>query len=152
MSDMSKISIGVASISVAGSDVGFTSGGVRHSSSRSYAETTYDSFGTVVTVSQLKDTSHQIQFSVMQSQASLIANLFGISASGVTVEVNETLGASQILQDVTIATKDGLLTMDFSKMRCESISATMTPDSAVLWAIVLTGKTSAGCALTVTTT
>lgn len=141
MGDINKVSLGISNVSIAGSDVGYTLGGVKLTFTYEYSETTYDSFGTVVTNKNVKNVSCQIQFSMVERSANTLANIFGVSSDGSGVSVgNSILGSGAKKNDVLVSSVDGNVSVLLSQAAIDSMDVTMTPDSVIEWTVSLTGK------------
>ena len=143
MPDINKIAIGVCNVSVNGQDVGFTSGGVKGTLSITYSETTYDSFGSIVTDKKIKEIQLTVQFSMMESSASTLASIMGASVSNSSVMVDSgKLGADPSKNIVTVKSVSGNIGVSMQNATLDEMAVTMTPDSPIEWTVSISGKIS----------
>lgn len=148
MADISKIAIGVCDVSVNGQDVGFTSGGVKGTLSITYSETIYDSFGSIITDKKIKEVQLTVQFSMMESSASMLASIMGVSVSGNTLTVDGgKLGVEPNKNVVAVKSVSENIGVSMQNATLDEVAVTMTPDSPIEWTVSISGKISYGSAI-----
>lgn len=101
MGNISNVSLGTARISVNGTDVGYTQGGVQLTFNTTMRETVIDHFGTITRNSIVQDQSVSVSFTMVESQAK---NLYSISGNQPNSMLGNQIGQSFRVGTITIYT------------------------------------------------
>ena len=103
MSNPKNIKLGTSNVSVNGTDIGYTSGGVSLTLTTNKRETVYDTFGTIVRNSIVTSITAAVSFTLFESQLeNLKLIMTGNSSSGSSMSGTE--GQKTVRLNVTIST------------------------------------------------